>query len=114
MGFGLIALGWMFFADIPWEVDLLADFLGCFLIVMGCKRLRPYSGYFGAAANWFSILIVPSVAITALQTAQISGISIEINILTEFSMFYLPKILVLKASARSAPLAKNGYSKHIH
>lgn len=52
--------------------------------------------------------------IAALQTAQISGISIEINILTEFSMFYLPKILVLKASARSAPLAKNGYSKHIH
>ncbi|MBE6672874.1 MAG: hypothetical protein E7599_05075 [Ruminococcaceae bacterium] len=70
MGFGLIALGWMFFADIPWEVDLLADFFGCFLIVMGCKRLRPYSGYFGAAATWFSLLIVPSVAITALQIAQ--------------------------------------------
>ena len=70
MGFGLIALGWMFFADIPWEVDLLADFLGCFLIVMGCKRLKPYSGYFSAAAKWFSVLIIPSVAITALQIAE--------------------------------------------
>ena len=71
MGFGLIALGWMFFADIPWTVDLLADFLGCFLIVMGCRRLKPYSRYFSEAAKWFGVLVIPSVAITAFQTAQL-------------------------------------------
>ena len=70
MGFGLIALGWLFFADIPWEVDLMADFLGCFLIVMGCRRLKPYSRYFSEATKWFTILIVPSVAITSLQIAS--------------------------------------------
>ena len=70
MGFGLIALGWLFFADIPWDVDLIADFIGCFMIMAGCRRLRPYSKYFILAEKWFGILIVPSVAITALQAAQ--------------------------------------------
>ena len=70
MGFVLIALGWLFFADIPWDVDLLADFIGCFMIMAGCRRLRPYSKHFYLAQKWFGVLIIPSVAITALQAAQ--------------------------------------------
>lgn len=73
MGFGLISLGWLFFADIPWKVDLLADFIGCFLVVAGCNRLRPYSVHFGNAANWFRILTLPSVVITGMEIAYAFG-----------------------------------------
>ena len=73
MGFGLISLGWLFFADIPWKIDLLADFIGCFLVVAGCNRLRPYSVHFANAARWFRILILPSVVITAMEIAYAFG-----------------------------------------
>ncbi|MBE6638517.1 MAG: hypothetical protein E7616_03550 [Ruminococcaceae bacterium] len=67
MGFGLISLGWLFFADIPWKIDLLADFIGCYLIIAGCRRLKPYSAHFESAVKWFGVLLVPSVAITVLE-----------------------------------------------
>ena len=69
MGFGLLSLGWLFIFDIPWKIDLLVDFLGCFLVMMGCRRLKPYSVHFANAYKWFGVLIVPSVAITALEIA---------------------------------------------
>lgn len=69
MGFGLISLGWLFIFDIPWKIDLMVDFLGCYLIMMGCRRLKPYSGYFAVAYKWFGVLVLPSVAITALEIA---------------------------------------------
>lgn len=69
MGFGLISLGWLFIFDIPWKIDFMVDFLGCFLIMMGCRRLKPYSAYFAVAYKWFGVLVVPSVAITALEIA---------------------------------------------
>ena len=72
MGFGLISMGWMFLFDIPWKIDLLVDFLGCFLIIAGCKRLKPYSVHFGNAARWFGVLILPSVCITALEIANMA------------------------------------------
>ncbi len=69
MGFGLLSLGWLFILDIPWKIDLLVDFFGCFLIMMGCRRLKPYSVHFGNAYRWFGILAIPSVAITVLEVA---------------------------------------------
>ena len=69
MGFGLVSFGWLFFADIPWKIDFLADFIGCFFIIMGARKLKPYSVHFGNAAKWFGILMIPSLAITAMEAA---------------------------------------------
>lgn len=69
MGFGLISLGWLFIFDIPWKIDFMVDFLGCYLIMMGCRRLKPYSAHFATAYKWFGILVIPSVAITSLEIA---------------------------------------------
>ena len=69
MGFGLLAFGWMFFGDIPWKIDFLVDFLGCFFIIMACRKLKPYSVHFASAAKWFGVLLIPSIAITSLELA---------------------------------------------